>query len=78
MEDKEYIRQALEKELIQVTTRLQMLDLIEERLLQMKQLAQSVINEDLTDDEIEKINKKISELKGQINLLEGETDGYKH
>lgn len=78
MEDMEYIRQALEKELIQVTTTLQMLDLIEERLLQMKQLAQSVINEDLTDDEIEKINKKISELKEQIELLGGETDGYKH
>lgn len=78
MKNKEDIRHELQKELNQVTARLKMLDMIEERLLQMKQLTQSVTNDDLTDEEIERINKQVNVLKEQISLLEGGSDGYKH
>ena len=78
MKNKEAIRQALEKELNGVTDRLTRLTMIEERLLEMRDLAQSVIDQDLTSHEIKEVNKQLNNLKEQISLLEGETDDYQH
>ena len=72
------LKEELEQVLSQVADRLRILDMIEERLLHMRTLTQRVINEMLTQGEIEAINKQVKDLAQQINLLEGETDGYKH
>lgn len=72
MKTKEEIKQALEEALNQVIERLSRLDMIEERLLRMKQLAQRVITEDLTEDEIKDINKQVNDLREQVSLLDRE------
>lgn len=50
--------------------RLEILDMIEDRLIQMKRLAERVINEDLSDEEIEALNKQVQTLKEQVILLD--------
>ncbi len=50
-------RKQLEEHLEKVNARLQILDMIEEQLFQMKKLAQIVMDEGLTDKEIQEINK---------------------
>lgn len=49
--------------------RLLILDMIEERLLEMKKLANKVVNEDLTRWETYKINRKVKKLEQEVNLL---------
>lgn len=78
MKNKEKIKQELQKELDRVTDRLGRLAMIEERLLEMKELAQSVISQDLSSQEVKAVNKQLNNLKEQISLLEGEVDAYKH
>ena len=65
-------KEILEKALKQVNARLNILDLIEERLLLMKELTQRVAREDLTDKEIAVINQEVNDLKEQVNLLDKE------
>ena len=64
------IRKQLEKQLEKVNRRLEILDMIEEKLLCMKVLTQRVIDEDLTDEEILEINMKVNNLGEQVNLLD--------
>lgn len=63
-------RKKLIKQLNQVTTRLQILDMIEERLIKMKELAERVLSESLTDEEIENINHQVQELVKEVELLD--------
>lgn len=49
-----------------------MLDMIEEKLFQMKELTQRVIDEDLTDEEIQQINEQVQNLGEQVKLLDSE------
>lgn len=56
--------------------RLEILDMIDERLFKMKELAQKVINEDLTKREVNKINKKVQKLKEEVNLLEKDSTDF--
>ena len=64
------IRKQLEKQLEKVNIRLEILDMIEEKLLCMKVLTQRVIDEDLTDEEILEINMKVNNLGEQVSLLD--------
>ena len=64
------IRKQLEKQLEKVNRRLEILDMIEEKLLFMKVLTQRVIDEDLTDEEILEINMKVNNLGEQVSLLD--------
>ena len=66
----EDVRKQLEKQLEKVNRRLEILDMIEEKLLCMKVLTQRVIDEDLTDEEILEINMKANKLGEQVNLLD--------
>ena len=52
--------------------RLQLLDMIENKLLKMKGLAQRFVEEDLNDKEINEINKQVQELGEQVSLLDSE------
>lgn len=49
MTEKEDIKKTLEKQLEEVKQRIQILDLTEERLLEMRKIAQSRIDGELTD-----------------------------
>ncbi len=66
----EDVKKQLEKQLEKVNRRLEILDMIEEKLLCMKVLTQRVIDEDLTDEEILEINMKANKLGEQVNLLD--------
>ncbi len=66
----EDVRKQLEKQLEKVNRRLEILDMIEEKLLCMKVLTQRVIDEDLTDEEILEINMKANKLGEQVSLLD--------
>ena len=64
------IRKQLEKQLEKVNRRLEILDMLEEKLYHMKVLTQRVIDEDLTDEEILEINMKVNNLGEQVSLLD--------
>ena len=66
----EDIKKKLEKQLEKVNRRLEILDMIEEKLVCMKVLTQRVIDEDLTDEEILEINMKANKLGEQVSLLD--------
>ena len=66
----EDVRKQLEKQLEKVNRRLEILDMIEEKLYHMKVLTQRVIDEDLTDEEILEINMKVNNLGEQVSLLD--------
>ena len=66
----EDIKKKLEKQLEKVNRRLEILDMIEEKLYHMKFLTQRVIDEDLTDEEILEINMKVNNLGEQVSLLD--------
>lgn len=67
-EDEE--RKKLTGYLNQVNTRLQILDMIEDRLLKMKELAERVVGEDLKEEEIQHINNQVQELVKEVALLD--------
>ena len=66
----EDVRKQLEKQLEKVNRRLEILDMIEEKLYHMQFLTQRVIDEDLTDEEILEINMKVNNLGEQVSLLD--------
>ncbi len=67
------LKKGLEEQLKKVTQRLQILDMIEEKLLQMRRLAQRVIDEELIDEEIKGINLQVQNLEEQVRLLNSES-----
>jgi chorismate mutase len=69
MDDKE----DLTKELQWVKYRIQILDMIEERLLIMRQLAEVVRDNKLNENEIREINQRIEKLVNEINALDEES-----
>ena len=65
-------KEQLIEQLKKVNMRIQILDMIENKLLKMKELAQRVVEEDLTEKEIQKINNQVEELAGEVDLLDSE------
>ena len=59
MDEKEEFKQELEAELQWVKYRTRMLDIIEEKLLLMKKMAEAVKEQNLSEDEIQAINIEI-------------------
>ena len=72
MKDQKDTKEDLQKDLNQVNTRLEILDMIESRLFDMKQLAQRAMDEDLKEEEIEQINRQMNHLKSEVLLLDSE------
>ncbi len=62
----------MEEQLEKVNLRMQILDMIENKLLKMKGLAQRVIEEDLTEKEIQSIDERVQELVKEVELLDRE------
>lgn len=72
MRDKEYVKAELQERLGEVKQRLQILDLIQERLIKMQSLAQRGLKADLSSQEILEINQQLRVLQEEIRLLESE------
>ena len=63
-------KKKLEQELIEVKHRIQTLDIIENKLFQMKAIAEYVKENDLSEEEILELDIKINKLKDEIRGLE--------
>ncbi|WP_242864995.1 hypothetical protein [Clostridium botulinum] len=70
---KEEIKQELKQELMWVKYRQRMLYIMEEKLLQMKQLAEKAKEENISSDELEELNTKLNNLAKQVKGLDGES-----
>lgn len=73
MDEREELKQELEQELLWVQYRQKMLDIMEEKLLQMRQLAEQAKRENLTTGEIEALNTKINDLAAQVKAIDSES-----
>jgi hypothetical protein len=73
MNEKEELKKELEQELQLVQYRINMLDIIEKKLLQMRQLAEKARQENLTSGEIEVLNSRLNDLRKQVRALDGES-----
>lgn len=73
MDEKEELQQEIKQELQWVKYRMKMLDIMERKLFEMKDLAQQTSIKDLNVEEREKIQSKIKSLESQVNALDSES-----
>lgn len=73
MDEREELKEELEQELYWVKYRQKMLDIIDEKLLQMKKIAEKVKQGNLTKEELGTLNIKINDLVMQIKALDEES-----
>lgn len=66
-------REELKKELQWVKYRQKMLDIIDEKLLQMSKLAEQAKQGNLTEGELKVLNVRLSDLAVQVRALDGES-----
>ena len=71
--EKEKLKQELEQELLWVKYRKNMLDIIDEKLFQMREIAEKIKNQKLSKKEIEELNSKLNILKMQVKAIDGES-----
>ena len=71
--EKEELKQELEQELLWVKYRKNMLDIIDEKLFQMREIAEKIKNQKLSKKEIEELNSKLNILKMQVKAIDGES-----
>lgn len=72
MTEQNQVKRQIEDQIKKVNFRLEILDMIEDKLLSMKKLAERVVEEDLTEKEIGDINNQVQDLVEQVNLLDSE------
>ncbi len=68
--NEDWTKKELEDQLQEVKQRLEILDMIDGRLFEMKKLAQRVIDEELSEMEIEEINNQVKALGQEVILLD--------
>ena len=73
MNEKEELVQELEQELKWVKYRQRMLDIIERKLIEMKQLSELARDEGLTTEELEAVNNRVKNLLGQVKAIDSES-----
>ncbi|AWK53047.1 hypothetical protein DIC82_07830 [Clostridium beijerinckii] len=73
MDEREELKQELEQEIKWIKYRQKMLDIMENKLLQMRQLAEQVKQGNFTAGEIEVINVRLNNLAAQVKALDGES-----
>jgi len=73
MDEREELIEQLKAELQWVKYRMKMLDIIEEKLLQMRKMAETAEETNLSLEEIEVINVEIHNLEEQIKALDSES-----
>lgn len=72
MTGQDQARKQMEDQLKKVNFWLEILDMIGNKLLKMKDLAQRVVDEDLTKKEIKEIDRDVQNLIEQVKLLDSE------
>jgi len=72
--EQESLKSQLEEQLARVKERMEILNMIEERLMKMKELAQTVADNDLNQREIDMISAEVRSLEEQIDLLSLESN----
>ena len=70
MKENDEIKKKLEEELKWVIYRQKMLDIIEEKLLKMKELATKAKDDNITSEELKNIQMNIDKLATQIKALD--------
>lgn len=70
MNESEELKQELEQEVQLVQYRQKMLDIIEEKLIQMKQIAEQAKESNLSPIELDVLNGRINNLAKQVKALE--------
>ena len=73
MDEREELKKELEAELQWVKYRIRMLDIIEEKLLQMRKMAEVAKEANLSVEKIEAINAEIHNLEEQVRGLDSES-----
>lgn len=73
MDEREALKKELEQELQWITYRQRMLDIMEQKLLQMKQLTEKAKHDNLIEKELELINVKLKDLVMQVKSLDSES-----
>lgn len=67
------IKKELEEQLIKVKQRLEILDMLEEKLLKKKELAQRVVDNNLNNEESKKTSIQVKNLEEQVKLLDSQS-----
>lgn len=75
MTNQEQVKREMEQQVEKVIYRIKILNRIEEKLFEMRALAQKVVDGDLTDEETESINQRVKNLEQQVKLLNDESNG---
>ncbi|OAA86468.1 hypothetical protein [Clostridium coskatii] len=70
---KEQLRQELEEELQWVKYRQQMLDIMDKKLLKMREIAKQAKQDNLDKTYLKVLNDKINDLGAQVRALDGES-----
>ncbi len=78
MNEREELNHELDKELRWVKYRQKVLDIIEEKLLQMKMMAEEAKEIKLSSEELKKLNDKLNILVSQVNKLDNESKSLKN
>lgn len=73
MNEKEELKKKLQQELQWVKYRQNMLDIIEGKLLQMRELAERAKEKNITTSEITSLNAKLNNLALQVKALDEES-----
>ena len=73
MDEREELKQELERELQWIRYRQKMLDIMEHKLLQMRQLTEQAKQNNFTQEELEAINVRLNELVAQVRALDSES-----
>ena len=73
MNERDELKQELQQELKWVKYRLQMLDLIQHKLLEMKEIGESVKQGNISSEELKILNAKFNSLDMQVKALDGES-----
>lgn len=73
MDEKEELKLELEQELQWVQYRQKMLDIMEEKLLQMKQIAEEAKEGNLSPIELKALNDRLNKLVAQVRALDSES-----
>lgn len=73
MNEREELKQELEQELQWIQYRENILGIIEEKLLLMKQIAEQAKEDNISPEELEVLNKKMNRLAEQVRALDSES-----
>ncbi|MGO4888814.1 hypothetical protein ACJ2A9_13750 [Anaerobacillus sp. MEB173] len=77
-QDKQEQRKFLEEQLEWTKNQAQILDEMNEKLLEMKRIAQSVLEDNLSDVEKESVNDQFNRLKKEVAALEQQLHSVIH